>query len=159
MKKYILGAMMAMASVFGLSAQDSSGYNLLVNTANGNVVKYAFEYCPTATFDGDEIVIIDEDHAEGMRYNMADIVNLTIGKPGTGIDKVMAANLSIAVTKTALAVEGLAEGGVVSIYSVSGAQVAKGVAGADGKVVIAIDGLGSGVFVASMPGNSFKFIR
>lgn len=158
MKKYIMAAIVAVASAFTLSAQDS-GYAVQVNTIDGNVIEYAFEFSPTATFDGDEIVIIDEDHADYMRYNMADIANITIKKPGSGIADVEKAGLMISVTKEALTVSGLAEGAAVGIYNMSGAQVACGVANAEGRVVVAIDALGSGVFVASMPGNSFKFIR
>lgn len=159
MKKYIVAAMMAVAAVFGAAAQSSSDYALQVNTRGGGVVEYAFEYTPEITFDGDEVVIIDEDMAEGMRFNMADILNLTIKKPSVGVADAVKADMTIAVTKETLSVNGLAEGAVVAVYNMSGALVASATAGNDGAVAIAVDGLGKGVFVATMPGNSFKFIR
>lgn len=159
MKKYIVAAIMAVAAVFGAAAQNSNDYALLVNTKDGAVVEYSFEYTPEVTFDGDEIVVIDEDMAEGMRFNMADILNLTIKKPSVGVADVAKADMTIAVTKESLSVSGLAEGAVVSIYNMSGALVASATAGNDGAVVIAVDGLGAGVFMTTMPGNSFKFIR
>ena len=148
---------MAVAAVFGAAA--SEGYSLLVNTKDGNIVKYAFEYTPEVTFDGDEMVVIDEDLAEGMRFNMADILNLTIEKPTVGVGSAVKADLTIAVTKSTLTVAGLKEGAAVGIYNMSGVQVASAAADNDGNVVIAIDGLGKGVYFATMPGNSFKFIR
>ena len=159
MKKYIVSAMMAVAAVFGAAAQNSNDYALQVNTKDGNVVEYAFEYTPEVTFDGDEMLVTDEDMAVEMRFNMADILNLTIKKPAVGVADVAKADMTIAVTKQTLSVNGLDEGAVVSIYNMSGALVASAAAGNDGAVVIAIDGLGTGVFVATMPGNSFKFIR
>lgn len=157
MKKYIIAAFMAVAAVFGAAA--SEGYSLLVNTKDGNVVKYAFEYTPEVTFDGDEMVVIDEDLAEGMRFNIADILNLSIEKPTVGVENVTKADLTVAVTKQSLSVSGLKEGAIVCIYNMSGARVASAVAGNDGSVTIAVDNLGSGVFAATMPGNTFKFIR
>lgn len=159
MKKYIIAAMMAVAAVFAASAENDNGYSLLVNTNNGNVVEYEFEYCPVATFDGDEVVISDELHAESMRYDMADIVSFTIKKPTVGVSEISEANLKVAVTKDTLSVSGLAQGAPVNVYNLAGAMVASAVAGNDGSVRIDVSRLGAGVFVATMPGNSFKFIR
>lgn len=159
MKKYIIAAMMAVASVFAASAENGDGYSLLINTGDGNVVEYEFQYYPVATFDGDEMVITDEWSAESMRYNIADIVNMTIKKPATGVAEVNNNHLKVAVTKDNIRVTGLAEGASIAIYNMAGSMVASATAGKDGSVNIAVNGLGTGVFVATMPGNSFKFIR
>ncbi len=159
MKKYIIAAMMAVASVFAASAENGDGYSLLINTGDGNVVEYEFQYYPVATFDGDEMVITDEWSAESMRYNIADIVNMTIKKPATGVAEVSNNHLKVAVTKDNIRVTGLAEGASIAIYNMAGSMVASATAGKDGSVNIAVNGLGTGVFVATMPGNSFKFIR
>ncbi|MBD5355764.1 MAG: hypothetical protein HDR88_02005 [Bacteroides sp.] len=156
MKKYIIASIMALASAFTVSAYD---YSLLVNTKDGNVVEYQFEFNPVATFDGDEMIIVDDYTGVDTRFNMADIINLTIKKPDSAVGKIETPHLTIGVTKDHLSVSGLDKGSCVNIYNLSGATVASAVAGEDGTVNIAVDGLGSGVFVASMPGNSFKFIR
>ncbi|MCM1006048.1 MAG: hypothetical protein NC402_07115 [Prevotella sp.] len=77
-----------------------------------------------------------------------------------GIDAVTsntAANVSI--TDEYVKVSGLNAGAVVNIYNVTGAIVATGAADADGNAYIALEGLGNGVFVATMPGTTFKFVR
>lgn len=150
---------MAVVAAFAASAQSDEGYSLLINTNDGSVVEYEFQYYPVATFDGDEMVITDEWSAESMRYNIDDIVNMTIKKPVVKVTEISDAHLKVAVTKDTLRVSGLSEGASVTIFNLSGSIVASAVAGKDGSVNITVNGLGSGVFVATMPGNSFKFIR
>lgn len=162
MKKYIYAAILAVVSAFSASAEDIKDYFLLVNTNDGNAVEFAFEYYPVATIEGDELVIKDDLHAESIRYNISDVKNLTLkGVPRPdSIDDVTGGQLvKVSVTKQSVSISGLEEGATVNIYDISGKLVASAAAGADGSVVIAVDGLGSGIFVASMPGNTFKFIR
>lgn len=150
--------MMAVVSAFAVSAD--WGYGLLVNTRDGNVVEFAFEYSPTATFEGNEMVITDDYNVESIRFDMADISNLTIKKPGSKIESVATGQvIKVAVGKEAVAVEGLAAGTTVRVHDAAGAIVATATAGADGRATVATDGLGKGVYVVSMAGNSFKFIR
>lgn len=151
--------MMAVASASAVYAQEW-GYGLLVNTRDGNVIEFAFEYCPIATFEGSEMVITDDYNVESIRFNMADINNLTIQKPGSKIESVTSGPVvKVAVSRDAVTVEGLKAGVAVRVHDAAGAIVATATAGADGRATIATDGLGKGVYVASMAGNSFKFIR
>lgn len=160
MKKYIYAAILAVVAAFTASAQDNKDYYLLVNTNDGNTVEFAFDYYPVATFEGDEMVITDEQHAESIRYDMGDIANLQITGKSNAVDNIADGQLlKVSVTKQNVSISGLEEGAAVNIHDMSGKLVASATAGSDGAVVIAVDGLGSGVFVASMPGNTFKFIR
>lgn len=160
MKKYIYAAIMAVASAFAASAQDTGEYFLVVNTNDGTVVKFAFEDCPTATFEGEEMVITNEFQEESIRFNMSDIESLKVEGNNTSVDNIADGQLlTVAVTRQSVSVSGLKEGATVNIYDLSGRIVASATAGSDGSVVIAVDGIGTGVFVASMPGNTFKFIR
>lgn len=158
MKKHILAVMMTVAVALGAYAQND--YSLLVNMVNGTVVEYAFEYCPVATFDGNELVISDDRSTESMRCNMADVNNMTIKKPTVGVTELDAvSHLKIRLSGDSLLVAGLSEGAEVTVFDMSGVKVASALASAEGTVVVNVSGLGKGVFVASMPGNSFKFVR
>ena len=160
MKKYIVSAMMALAAMFGAAAQNSNDYALQVNTKDGNVVEYAFEYCPVATFDGDELVITDDRSDESLRCNMGDILNITIKKPSVGVQAIDAAShLKIAVTKDALTISGLQQNAEVVVFDMSGAKVASVSSDDEGLAVVVLERLSKGIYVASMPGNSFKFVR
>ncbi|MCM1320118.1 MAG: hypothetical protein NC217_07010 [Muribaculaceae bacterium] len=156
MKKYIFAALAVMAASFSASAQDD--YTLLVNTNAGNTVEFAFKYYPVATFDGDEVVISSDNNAEDMRYNMGDIASFTFKKT-TGLQSVNTADIRVKVTKEFMTVEGLEPNADVKIYNANGATVAAATANAEGYVYIDLTGMGAGVFVATMPGNTFKFIR
>lgn len=158
MKRYIISAIMAMILAFAGFAQDNS-YALQVNTKDGKTVKYEFGYNPVATFDGDDMVITDDLTGISTHYNMAEIENLTILKPATAVAEIAAPDFIVKISRENISVAGLRAGDRVSVVNVSGATVASAVAEQDGSINIAIDSLGSGVFVVSMPGNSFKFIR
>lgn len=155
-----MAAVLAAATAFGAVAQNASDYSLLVNMVDGNVVEYEFENCPVATFEGDELVITDDLSDESLRCNMADIVNLTIKKPSVAVSEIDAAShLKIAVSKQTVSVSGLSGGTEVSVFDMSGVRVSSAKAGADGLAVVNVERLGAGVFMVSMPGNSFKFVR
>lgn len=155
-----MAALLAAATAFGAVAQNASDYSLLVNMMDGNVVEYEFENCPIATFEGDELIITDDLSDESLRCNMADIVNLTIKKPSVAVSEIdAAAHLKIAVSKQTVTVTGLADGAEVSVFDMSGVRVASAKAAADGMAVVNVERLGTGVFLVSMPGNSFKFVR
>lgn len=157
MKKYIFAALAVMAASFTATAQDE--YSLLVNTKEGNTVEFAFKYAPVATFDGDDVVIASDNNVEDIRYDMGDIENFTFKKTPSGLQNVNTADLRVKVTKEYMTVEGLEENANVTIYNANGAMVAAATANAEGYVNIDLTGLGAGVFVATMPGNTFKFIR
>lgn len=161
MKNYILALVALIAATFSAYAQQVYDYTLLVNTKEGKVVEYEFKYFPVASFEGDELVITDDAHAESMRYNMADITNFTFKKALSGVENVtdQKADLRIIVTKEYLKVSGLTAGERVDIHNLTGYRVATACADADGYVCIELDNIGTGVFIASMPGNTFKFIR
>lgn len=155
-----MAAVMAVAMAFGAMAQGASDYSLLVNMMDGNVVEYEFEYCPVATFEGDELIITDDLSDSSLRCNMADIVNLTIKLPSVAVSEIDAAShIKIAVSKQTVTVNGIAENMAVAVFDMSGMKVAEAKAGADGVAVVPVAQLGKGVFLVSMPGNSFKFVR
>lgn len=159
MKRYIITAIMAMIFAFAGSAQEVNAYALQVNTKDGTTVNYEFEYNPVVTFDGDNVVIIDDYTGISTTYNMVDIENFTILKPELGVEKIAVPDLVVKVYRECISIAGLAAGASVNIFNLAGSVVASSAAGENGSVTLAIDDLGSGVFVVSMPGNSFKFIR
>lgn len=159
MKKYIFAVIALVAAVFTTAAAPTYDYTLLVNTKAGSTVEFAFVDYPTATFEGDEVIIADDAHLQDVRFDMADIENFTFSKT-TGIDQVKAdSDIQIRLTKEALAASGLKAGATVNIYNLTGTLVATARADADGNAYVALEGIGTGVFVASMPGTTFKFIR
>lgn len=135
-------------------------YSLLVNNNDNTSVEYAFEYFPVATFDGADMVISDDFNAESMRHSIDGIKNLTIKKIMTGITDVAAdSHMKVYFGKDEITISGLRHGDKVTICDLSGSVVASSTADSSGLLSIPTGNLGKGVFVASTPGHSFKFIR
>ena len=161
MKKYILAAMALVASVIGMRGEDTvTVYSLFVNTASGDKIEYAFEKKPVATFEGENLVITVSD-APGVEYPMSNVKNITLeGKEVSGVAEAeLAADLRISVTDVLLGIKGLSANAEVRVYSISGALAASGKADEAGNIEISIDGLAKGVYVVSLPGHSFKFVK
>lgn len=160
MKRNILAALIALALAPFASVKADNTYSLLVNTADGNTVEYAFEYLPIATFEGDVMIITDDRNANGTRYEMDNVVNMTIKGSTSGVDNVAEVNhIKVAIANDILTVEGLEQDNNLMIYDATGRLAASGSADLSGCVSINISGLGKGVYVVSTPKNSFKFIR
>ena len=161
MKKHIIAAFIALTAVPAFLAKaDSASYSLLVNTIDGNTVEYAFEYLPVATFEGNEMIISDDRSSSTTRCVMDDVVNMTFQSKGMGVENIEGAALfKVSLVNDMLNVAGLSEGESVVIYDATGKMAASATADSDGSVSINIGNLGKGVYVASMPKQSFKFIR
>lgn len=160
MKKYILAAFIAIALAPIALAQDSKSYSLLVNTKDGNTVEYAFEYLPTATFEGDVMIITDDRSSEEMRYAMDNVVNMTIKVEESGVEEVLEKNhIKVSTANGILTVSGVESDATLMIYDASGKLVASTTADHAGFASVNIGNLGKGVYVVSMPKHTFKFIR
>ena len=160
MKRNILAALIVLALAPFASVKADNNYSLLVNTADGNTVEYAFEYLPIATFEGDVMIISDDRNASGTRYAMDNVVNMTIKSATSGVESVAEVDhIKVALANDILTVEGLEPDNNVMIYDAAGRLAASGISDIAGSASIDISGLGKGVYVVSTPKNSFKFIR
>lgn len=158
MKKYILAAAAALAMSATGFAQT---YYLQVNLNDASEpIEYGFSQMPVATFADDELVIKAETDVEA-RYKMEAVKNLTIRADYTGVKEVTdgAAALTVFLTSTELTVGGLNESDRLEIYDIAGRMATRVYADAAGQAVASIAGLTPGVYVASTPRHSFKFIK
>lgn len=161
MKKYIFAALFALALACPSAVKaDDASYSLLVNTADGLTVEYDFEYLPIATFEGDVMIITDDRNVNGTRFEMDNVVNMTFKAATSGVEALPDTDhIKVSVANGQLSVRGLeADSGLV-VFDVAGKVVASAFADPDGCASVNIEALGKGVYVASMPGYSFKFIR
>ncbi len=160
MKKHILAALLAFVLMPSALVKASSSYSLLVNTVDGATVEYAFEYLPVATFEGDVMIITDDRSAEGVRYAMENVINMTFKSVASGVEGVAGENhVKISTANDILTVTGVDAASQLKIYDTAGKLVEAAVADEAGCVSVNIANLGKGVFVVSMPKHSFKFIR
>ena len=160
MKKHILAALVALVLAPFATLKAETSYFLLVNTSDGNTVEYDFEYLPVATFEGDVMIITDDRSAEGTRFAMDNVVNMTIKSTDTGVAEIEEDNhIKVSAINDILTVSGLEAEAKLVVYDAAGKSVAFASADADGTVRLNIGNLGKGVYVASMSGCSFKFIR
>ena len=160
MKKHIFAALTALALAPFVSIKAETSYSLLVNTADGNTVEYDFEYLPVATFEGDVMIITDDRSIEGTRFAMDNVVNMTIKTVDTGVASIEGDNhIKVSLVNDIISVSGLEAGAKLMVYDAAGKTLVSATAAQDGTASISIGNLGKGVFVASMPNYSFKFIR
>ena len=160
MKKHIFAALIALALASFVSIKAETSYSLLVNTTDGNTLEYDFEYLPIATFEGDMMIITDDRSPEGTRFAIDNIVNMTIKTTDTGVASIEGNNhIKVSAINGILAVTGLEAYSKLAIYDAAGKAVASATADQEGSVKLNIGNLGKGVYVASMPNYSFKFIR
>lgn len=160
MKKHIFAALIALALAPFASLKADTSYSLLVNTVDGNTVEYDFEYLPVATFEGDVMIITDDRSADIMRYEMDNVVNMTIKSASSGVDGVAVSDhIKVSAANGKITVSGLESYSKMVVYDAAGSAVASATADLNGTVELNIENLGKGVYVASMPNYSFKFIR
>lgn len=160
MKKYIFAVLLALALMPSALVHASSSYSLLVNTVDGNTVEYDFEYLPVATFEGDVMIISDDRSAEGTRYAMDNVKNMTIKSSTSGVENVAETNhIIVSTANDILTVSGIEPGTNLMIFDAAGRLVANAVANDEEFASVNIGNLGKGVYVVSTPKNSFKFIR
>ena len=160
MKKYIFAALFALALACPSPVKADASYSLLVNTTDGLTVEYDFEYLPIATFEGDVMIITDDRNVKGTRFEMDNVLNMTFKAAVSGVEELSEANhIKVSVANGQLSVSGLEAESQLVVFDASGKVVASAIAAPDGFASVNIDALGKGVYVASMPGYSFKFIR
>lgn len=142
--------------VCGLMAQEDMTQALTVYTDNGEVV-FLFRDKPEMTFDGED-ALLSTTKGESVRFPMAEIKNIVFGTVNSvkGVD---ATGVTVSLEGDLLAVSGLEAGAQVKVFTTAGAAVAGASASADGRVEIQLGHLSAGVYVASIPGHTFKFIR
>ncbi len=159
MKKIIIAVMVMLFGMAYASAQDYERTYFELNTTDGGKIRFMFDDEPEMTFDGEEIVITDYS-GESVRYAMANVANLTFDKLTVSVEGVEADDaVQVAISKESISVSGLAANAEVALYSLSGAKVASATADTDGNAVVSLEGIAGGVYVAAMPGHTFKFIR
>lgn len=164
MKRYIIAAIAALATNVCIYAET---HFLQVNFNNESeaMVEYAFNQSPEAVFSGSELVIMaNEDSGAGKveaRYEMSDIKSLTIRTDMSGVEDVIdeVKSLRIYMTSTDLTITGLGFGSELSIYDTAGRLATRVSADSDGRAVVSIASLDNGVYIATTPQHSFKFIK
>ncbi len=164
MKKYIFAAVAALATSVCVAAE-THYLQVNFNDESTSMVEYAFSQAPEASFEGSEVVIkaeelLGEEIVEA-RYEMADVKSLTIRTEKSAVDHVAedVENVRIYLTDTELTMTGLSDGAELSIFDTAGRLAKKVAADADGKATVSIASLVNGVYVASTPQHSFKFIK
>lgn len=164
MKRYILAVAAVFLSIFAARAEEQRlVYSLLINTQSGETIEYEFAKEPKATFQGNNLLISLGDRQDVAVYPMGDIKNITFeGKKDiSGVDEVsgQADHITVKISDTEVNIAGLSSGATVQVYSAAGALVASATADAEGCISISTDGLSQGVYVVTIPGHSFKFIK
>lgn len=164
MKKYIFAAVAALATSVCV-AGETHFLQVNFNDESTSMVEYAFSQAPEATFDGSEVVIkaeelLGEEIIE-VRYEMADVKSLTIRTEKSAVEHVAddVQSVCIYITDVDLTMTGLNGGVELSVFDTAGRLAAQTQADAEGKATISIASLVNGVYVASTPQHSFKFIK
>lgn len=142
--------------VCGLMAQEDMTQALTVYTDNGEVT-FLFRDKPEMTFDGED-ALLSTTKGESVRFPMAEIKNIVFGSVNS-VKGVAASGVTVSLEGELLAVGGLEPGAQVKVFTAAGAMVAEASAAADGRVELQLGNLASGVYVAAIPGHTFKFIR
>lgn len=164
MKKYIIAVATIFMAIFAAQAEEiRMVYSLLINTQSGETIEYEFAKEPRATFQGNDMLISLGDRLDVAIYPMADVKNITFESKQdlTGIDEVTGGGerMVVRITDTEVAIAGLTPGSPVSIYTTAGTLIASAEANSEGSVSFATAGLSLGVYVVTIPGHSFKFIK
>lgn len=159
MKKIIISVLAVVAFAFqGIAVEYT--HSLIVTLTSGDKVEYQFADEPVMTFDGENLQL-DSNAGNRLYQPVSEVVNITFAAEESGLDKTVAAEkrIKIAYDGATLAISGLNQATVVSVYSVAGVAVATATADADGAVSIPVDNLASGVYVASSKEHTFKFVK
>lgn len=162
MKKYILAIISMVLMSLSARAQEAElEYILSINTVSGETVDYLFSAKPVATFEGDDMLITLTGKEAVAAYPMVDIKNITFSSKESGVEETQAlqGNLVIRITNDSLAISGMEPDSEVRIFSLAGELITVKRAGADGSVDYATSGLVPGVYVVSLPGKTFKFMK
>lgn len=157
MKRYIIAVVALVLSAAAMMAQTVE-HSLVVNKKSGETVEYKFKNDPKVSFVEQDMVITTG--TDNVHHPIADLQNLTFSKT-VGLDNVTDKKADIIVTFTGETIifEGLDEGMVLAIFSLDGKKLADGRADSDGRATVAISDLEAGVYVASSPIHSFKFVK
>ncbi len=158
MKKYILAAFVALASLVSANASNTYPYLLYVHTADGQTVNFQFSDEPIATIENGELHIQLASLQE-VAYNLENVVKLTLDADPASVGTVEGKSLSFYVTADKVLIDGLDAAAAVAVYDVKGRSLVSGTADTVGHAEISLSGLGKGVYIVSTPKQSFKFIK
>lgn len=162
MKKIIISAIAAVMTCLSASAAEVILTTMAITAKNGDVVELQFVDEPIATFTDEDVTFTDNnDHS--IVYPMADVEKITFeSTTRSAVEEIAddaAARLRVSVTKTAVTVDGLEPGTLLSVYNLAGQLAASATADAAGHAEASIESLGAGVYVVALPGHSFKFVK
>ncbi len=158
MKKYILAAFVALASLASANASHTYPYMLYVHTTDGTTVDFKFADEPIATIENGELHISLATTQE-VAYSLENVSKLTLNADPASVSKIEGKSLSFVVTETQILVDGLDAAASVSVYDVKGRCLVSTKADVAGHAEVALGGLSKGVYVVSTPKQSFKFIK
>lgn len=135
---------------------------MAITAKNGDVVELQFVDEPIATFT-DENVTFTDINEKKLIYPMADVEKITFeSTTRSAVEEIAddaAARLRVCVTKTAVTVDGLEPGALLSVYNLAGQLAASAIADAAGHAEASTESLAAGVYVVVMPNHSFKFVK
>lgn len=162
MKKYIIAVIsMVLMSLSARAQETELEYILSINTMSGETIDYLFSAKPVATFEGEDMLITLAGEEAVAAYPMADIKNITFSSKESGVDETQALqrNIVVRITKDSVAISGMEPESEMRIFSLAGELITVKRAGADGSVDYGTSGLVPGVYVVSIPGKTFKFMK
>lgn len=162
MKKIILAIVAVLATAFGAAAADYA-YTLVVNKTDGSKVNFLFENTPVASFDNDNLNILESLSGLEFSYPLSEITDMTFDKEliPDGVENINLGESDVAfgLSKETIDVFGLTAGSLVNIYDLKGTLRAQGIVNADKKASLSIAGLEHGAFIVKAGNHTFKFIH
>ncbi len=158
MKKYILAAFVALASLASATASTTYPYVLYVHTTDGGTVDFKFSDEPIATIENGELHISLASTQE-VAYSLDKVDKLTLNADPASVSKIEGKSLSFVVTDSQILVDGLDAAAAVAVYDVKGRCLVSTNADTAGHAEVALGSLSKGVYVVSTPKQSFKFIK
>ena len=158
MKKLILSLLAVVALAFYATASD---FYMIVHLKDESTVNFAFANKPSATFEGNEMVITDQSDPENpSRFIISDVVKMTVSdEPGLKVAGLNAEALTFSLHSGVLRGSGFEEGTLVRIFSAEGTVVESAAVSSDGTVEIGIANMPKGIYLVSAGKTSFKFIK
>ena len=133
---------------------------IIVELSNGQKVEYRLVDHPKLVFDGQTIKLT----ADGIEveYTPAEMAKVTTGEVenvSNGIEERISVQGDIKVEAGFVRLSGFAAGDAVTVYSISGVQMAIYQVESDGSLVIPISSLPSGISIINTNKQSIKITR
>lgn len=155
MKKILCLLLLAFVSFSSVVAK--STINLVVCTKDGLKVLYALEEKPKITFTDTELVITTK--GVEIAYALSDMNLLTYENgEATGITNLYD-DASFKLDGNAIVFSKLKAKDIVSLYSINGTLVFKKTVTVDGEYAVSLNDIETGVYVVSVNGLTYKFMK